>query len=133
MSPKETATVLAALRSWQDELEDMGGAALARGCRPEHFADVEPLTHDEIDTLCEELNFESSPTKPDEVSQPKPEQLAQLFHETYEDEAPRHSYTTREASAKPWSEVPENNRNLMIETCRRILKKMFEEGWPDNG
>lgn len=49
------------------------------------------------------------------------EELAQLFHETYEELAPEHGYETREASRKPWSEVPENNRNLMIAVCSRIL------------
>ena len=49
------------------------------------------------------------------------EQLAQLFHETYERLAPDYGYRTREASAKPWSEVPENNRALMIATCAQVL------------
>ncbi|MDP9350383.1 MAG: hypothetical protein M3P51_02405 [Chloroflexota bacterium] len=49
------------------------------------------------------------------------EQLAKLFHETYERLAPKHGYQTREASAKPWEEVPEQNKALMIETCDYIL------------
>jgi len=50
-----------------------------------------------------------------------PEQLAQLFHETYERLAPDHGYETRKASAKPWSEVPPPNRDLMIATCDVVL------------
>lgn len=49
------------------------------------------------------------------------EQLAQQFHEAYERLAPQFSYETRKASAKPWAEVPENNRKLMIAVCGEIL------------
>ena len=49
------------------------------------------------------------------------ELLAQRFHEAYERLAPAYGYETREASAKPWSEVPENNRQLMIAVCAEIL------------
>jgi len=48
-------------------------------------------------------------------------QLAQLFHETYERLAPKFDYKTRRASAKPWSKVPENNRRLMVATCKVVL------------
>ena len=48
----ELATVLAALRYWQRDLESadeiIGGG--------EHFADQLPLTAAEIDELCERLN-----------------------------------------------------------------------------
>lgn len=50
------------------------------------------------------------------------EQLARKFHETYERLAPRHGYETREASAKPWAEVPEDNRALMVNTSAEILR-----------
>jgi uncharacterized protein HemY len=49
------------------------------------------------------------------------EQLARLFHETYEELAPRFNYETRKASAKPWEEVPKSNKNLMIAVAERIL------------
>jgi hypothetical protein len=48
------------------------------------------------------------------------ERLAQLFHEAYERLAPSFGYQTREASAKPWSEVPENNRALMTAVCAEV-------------
>jgi Restriction alleviation protein Lar len=51
----------------------------------------------------------------------KAEQLAQQFHEAYERLAPSFGYETRKASAKPWAEVPENNRKLMIAVCAEIL------------
>lgn len=51
-----------------------------------------------------------------------PEQLAQKFHETYEQLAPSYSYKTRKESAVPWEDVPDNNKNLMIAVCAEILK-----------
>ena len=55
------------------------------------------------------------------------EQLARLFHETYEELAPDFSYKTREASAKPWKDVPENNRKLMIAVAEKILFAMKKQ------
>ena len=49
------------------------------------------------------------------------EQIAQRFHETYERLAPKFGYKTREASAKPWKDVPENNKRLMIAVCAEVL------------
>lgn len=49
------------------------------------------------------------------------EAIAKAFHETYERLAPDHGYETREASAKPWKEVPEDNRNLMIAVVEELL------------
>ena len=57
-----------------------------------------------------------------ETLTPGPEDLAKLFHETYETLAPDFGYETREASRKPWLEVPEKNRKLMIAVCERILR-----------
>ena len=54
---------------------------------------------------------------------PDAEKLAQQFHETYERLAPAYAYKTREASAVPWQDVPENNKRLMIAVCREILKE----------
>ena len=52
------------------------------------------------------------------------EMLAQLFHETYERLAPEFGYETRKESAKPWAEVPEQNRKLMIAVCEEILERL---------
>jgi len=52
-----------------------------------------------------------------------PEDLARLFHETYERLAPDFGYRTREASAKPWAEVPADNKALMIATCAEVLAR----------
>lgn len=49
------------------------------------------------------------------------EALAQKFHEAYERLAPQFSYQTREASAKPWREVPSDNKRLMIATVQALV------------
>lgn len=54
----------------------------------------------------------------------EPEELARMFHEAYERLAPEHGYKTREASAKPWDQVPEQNKNLMIAVAREILNQL---------
>ena len=54
------------------------------------------------------------------------EELAQLFHETYEKLAPKYDYKTKKESAVKWKNVPDKNKNLMIETCREILDKIYD-------
>lgn len=49
------------------------------------------------------------------------ERVAAAFHQEYEAQAPRHGYTTREESAKPWGEVPEQNRRLMCSVVQVLL------------
>ena len=49
------------------------------------------------------------------------EQIAQAFHETYERLAPEFGYETREAPAKPWAQVPEQNKALMIAVFQSLL------------
>ena len=49
------------------------------------------------------------------------EQIAQRFHETYERLAPAFGYETREASAKPWDQVPEQNRQLMTAVVAHLI------------
>ena len=51
------------------------------------------------------------------------EQIAKRFHEEYERLAPEFGYETREESAKPWSEVPEQNKKLMTATVAAVLKQ----------
>lgn len=53
-----------------------------------------------------------------------PEELAQAFHESYERQAPNFGYKTREASAKPWADVPEQNKSLMIAVAAEVLTTM---------
>ena len=53
LTSRELATVLAALRHWQQQLP-REGVAFADGFP--HFSDETPLSVDEIDALCERLN-----------------------------------------------------------------------------
>lgn len=50
------------------------------------------------------------------------EELARLFHETYERLAPKFGYRTRKASAVPWDEVPVANRLLMVAVADDVLR-----------
>lgn len=49
------------------------------------------------------------------------EEIARAFHAAYEELAPDFGYRTREASAKPWDDVPQQNRRLMIATVEKLL------------
>ena len=58
---REAATVLAALRLWQEQM----GRAFAMPTRfAEHFADHAPLDGAEIDELCEAINGEPRLAEP---------------------------------------------------------------------
>jgi hypothetical protein len=64
------------------------------------------------------------------------EELAKLFHDTYEELAPGFGYRTREASAVPWSDVPEPNKSLMIAVADKVLERIkLEAGitWSSSG
>ena len=56
LSDRDIAQLLAALRNWQtDSLNEDLAEAFAG-----HFEDHEPLSDDEIDALCERINFGDS-------------------------------------------------------------------------
>lgn len=55
------------------------------------------------------------------------EQLARLFHETYERLAAEHDYETRSESAVPWEQVPEKNRRLMVATAAEVMQALEVE------
>lgn len=56
---------------------------------------------------------------------PSAELVAQLFHETYERLAPDFGYRTREASAKPWDEVPDQNKQLMVAVAHHVTAELY--------
>jgi hypothetical protein len=66
-SPRECATLLAALRYWQSVITEnfREGSNLSHVPAElrEHFADenVEPLNSEEIDALCEDINLQPAP------------------------------------------------------------------------
>jgi S-adenosylmethionine synthetase len=87
------------------------------------------------------VGYSSSATKSQQISEKiverfqgryimTAEDLAKLFHETYERLAPEYGYRTREASVVSWEQVPEQNKKLMIATCDYVLKRLetYEEG-----
>jgi hypothetical protein len=62
LDKRETATVLAALRKFQ---RDAGNVRqLAHMMATEHFKDIKPLSLDEIDALCERINFAPAVASP---------------------------------------------------------------------
>lgn len=54
----------------------------------------------------------------------RPEQLARMFHEAYEELAPSLGYETRAESAVQWEDVPEANWNLMVQTAALVLSRL---------
>ena len=51
------------------------------------------------------------------------EAIARAFHDHYERLAPSFGYQTREESAKPWEDVPEQNKRLMIGVVYNLLSE----------
>jgi hypothetical protein len=61
-----------------------------------------------------------------------PEQLAGLFHETYERLAPQFGYETRKETAVSWDDIPADNPNkrLMIAVCGEVLPAVLSRPIP---
>ena len=51
------------------------------------------------------------------------EEIAAAFHESYERQAPDFGYRTRESSAKPWQEVPDQNKRLMVAVVNDLMRR----------
>lgn len=51
------------------------------------------------------------------------EELARKMHETYERLAPQFGWETQKRSQKPWEEVPEENKKLMV----AVISEVFTE------
>ena len=54
----ELSTILAALREYQCQYSTEEGEQFSPPDCADHFTDVEPLTGNQIDSLCERLNAE---------------------------------------------------------------------------
>lgn len=52
------------------------------------------------------------------------ESIASCFHRHYERLAPEYGYKTREASAVPWEDVPEESKSLMCATVRAVVAEL---------
>jgi hypothetical protein len=55
------------------------------------------------------------------------EDVARLFHDTYERHAPDHGYETRKESAVPWESVPSNYKSLMIAVSGVMAEAIRQE------
>ena len=98
-------------------------------CRAAQIIDKKVLRYDTKEIEADPIGWLSGIIREQLAAQaplPQPEKLAQKFHETYERLAPEFGYETRKASAKPWNEVPEQNRKLMIAVCAEILKVLAD-------
>lgn len=49
------------------------------------------------------------------------ERIAAEFHRSYENQAPHFGYETRKDSAVPWTEVPQQNRDLMVSVVHALI------------
>ena len=49
------------------------------------------------------------------------ERIARRFHEEYEYLATAHGWQTQERSRRPWEDVPEENRALMVHVVANLL------------
>ncbi len=47
--------------------------------------------------------------------------IARAFHARYEARAPEHGYKTRPDSAGPWEDIPNKNKDLMVEVVEDLL------------
>jgi hypothetical protein len=56
------------------------------------------------------------------------ETLAILIHDTYEALAPEHDWQTQVETRTDWANVPENNRNLMIDVAQHVLGSLDAHG-----
>lgn len=50
--------------------------------------------------------------------------IASEFHKKYEDLASSYGYETRKESAKPWEDVPAQNKELM----RAVVSQLIKDG-----
>jgi hypothetical protein len=107
------------------------GSATRKLCSCGHIATQHRTTGNRSCHWCECLKFDWKPVGAGSESGrglPSAEQLAQMFHESYERLAPSFGYVTSRTSAKPWGEVPELNRKLMIAVCAEVRAALQKEG-----
>lgn len=61
------------------------------------------------------------------MEQKETERIARRFHEVYEQLAPQIGRKTQEASAVAWSDLPDENRKLMIMTVGVVMAELDTE------
>lgn len=111
--------------SWDHELKTVGGydnhSSTAAGVAASCAKRIRDLKKAFVDEAMKRLKVRPGFDGASAV-RPSPVELARLFHETYETLAPSFGYETREASRKPWEDVPEKNKKLMVAVCEKILE-----------
>jgi hypothetical protein len=80
---------------------------------------IDSTAHNELEWAAEDERDDAQ--RPTEGEILAAEVIAKRFHEAYEALAPRFGYKTRDAGAKPWAEVPADNRALMVATVDHLL------------
>lgn len=72
------------------------------------------------ETLSEDLQFRTvnNALTVNEVA----EKVAMLFHEHYEQLAPRFSYTSVKGTHMAWDDLTEDDRNLMVDAVKSLLR-----------
>lgn len=71
--------------------------------------------------LCAVCSKEAAASTAGKPADDAAEQIARAFHEAYERLAPGFGYKTREASAVPWADVPDQNKNLMVAVAAALI------------
>ena len=61
------------------------------------------------------------------------ERIARAFHESYEEFAIGFGWKTQEASKRPWEEIPEANRQVMLATVEDLLHRGILTQLPSGG
>lgn len=111
----------AVLRFLKSEQEDERVLAWERIAKHPFFVPCYDAEEPLIDAMLHRLD-----TVAEQQGVMTPDQLAERFHEAYERLAPQFGYRTRDASAVPWSDVPENNKALMTAVAAEILALLKE-------
>ena len=57
------------------------------------------------------------------------EPIARLFHDTYEELAPRYGWETQERSRKEWADVPPENKAVVLATTAEVVRRLVADGW----
>lgn len=60
-----------------------------------------------------------------------PDQLAELFHTTYEQVTPQFGYETRRETAVPWDELPHPHKQMLIAVATQVLGQLVLAAQPD--
>lgn len=91
---------------------------------PETLASLEKAASRSVSTrvMLDHIAYLES-ERPD--TKPLPHAVAEAFHRNYEALSSEFDYETRKESAKPWADVPDKNKRLMIATAAAVLAEFW--------